>query len=236
MRAACKIAGSAAGMEKLYEHTLQRQLAEQATQIGELASQVQALVASPISGKAAATGPAVSNTTVTTNIAANIAHANSVNNVIINIFGAENVSYLRRPEIKDILDAAISTSPANPHQAAKHALTQIGYSVYSNVDHPENITCYIPNKKREDVMVHTGDHWELRPITTVTPEMYNRSMNIMFTQQPFDDIIKYGPLMTEARDHEHDPHFAGDLHRGYRTLLAENKTKIQQSGIASAAF
>ena len=216
-------------MEKLYDHTVQ----QQQQQIDELRAQVQALTVGAASATLA-TQSAHLAPTITLGAGATFGAGATLigrdqvnNNVTINIFGAEDISYMRRPEVKAILDRALRVSPTDPQQAVRHALTQIGYSVYSNTEHPENITCYIPNKKREEVLVHTGERWELRPSSEVTPDMYVNSMNILFNQQPFEDVAKYGQLMTEARDREHDPHFANSLHRGYTTLLTENKGKLR---------
>lgn len=218
----CQIAGSEAGMEKLYEHTLKQRLAEQELQMQKMQEQLDRL-------ESAAAAPAVAFAS-----GVNIMHADHVhNNMTINIFGSEDVSYLGRTEIRAILDKALRVSPSDPMKAAKHALTEIGYKVYSNPLHPENITCYVPNKRHEDVLIHTGERWELRPGAEITPEMYVRSMEIMFGQQPFENAERYGPLMIEAREREHDPTFAGAMHKGYRTLLVENKAKLRQADLAA---
>ena len=214
-------------MEKLYEHTVQKQIDDLKAQVHALT--IGAATASVQAAAGLSTVPATA-TTLNNTLGAGatfIGRDQVNNNVTINIFGAEDTSYMRRPEVKAILDRALRVSPTDPQQAVRHALTQIGYSVYSNTEHPENITCYIPNKKREEVLVHTGERWELRPSSEVTPDMYVNSMNILFNQQPFEDVAKYGQLMTEARDREHDPHFASSLHRGYTTLLTENKGKLR---------
>lgn len=211
----CKVAGSKEGMEKLYEHVVQRhnsEIADQAAQIAELKTQVQALMKSSIS----------TNSIGTVN---NVGRDQNINNFTINVFGSENVGYLGRPQIKAVLDQALSTS-SDPWTAAKLALTQIGYQVYSNPEHPENMTCYLPNKKRDEAMVHMGDTWMIRPCAEITPVMYSRSMDIMFQQQPFEDAPKYGDLMLEARDREKDPAFAREIKQNYRAILVENKTKM----------
>lgn len=233
MRHTCKIAGSESGMQKLYEHTLQ-EMKKMQRRIDKLEADALAVAQmSDVTPASRGGVAAVHNlTTAEGGLTQNILHADHVhnhNNLTINIFGSEDVSYLGQSEIRAILDKALRLSPKDPMKAAKHALTEIGYSVYSNPEHPENITCYVPNKKHEHVLVHTGARWELRSSSEVTPEMYARSMNIMFVKQPFEDSDRYAPLMLEARDREHDPKFAGELHRGYRALLVENKSKLRKA-------
>lgn len=216
VKKACKFVGN---VQKSYEQALLRkEVSEQNKRIEELTAQMQVLMRTSTPTPAAPVSVEQIGTV-------NNVGGDQNNNFTINIFGSEDVSYLGRPQIRAVLDQALSTS-SDPWTAAKLALTQIGYHVYSNPEHPENMTCYLPNKKRDEALVRMGDSWMARPCTEITSVMHSKSMDIMFQQQPFEDATKYGDLMLEARDREKDPAFIKEVKQNYRVILVENKNKV----------
>ena len=254
MRTVCKIVGSTEGMELLYEHTLQnhydddeesssiclesqdtvflkktverqaRQMehqAEQMCQMMEMMRQMQSQLSAH---------PTINNMVQ--------AIDNSVNktiNVQLNIFGQEDVSYLDKAAIRSVLDRALEATP-DPAEAAKRALTKIGYRVYSDPGHPENMTCYMSNKKRSEVMVFLGEShgWQLRRAEDITPEMYKRSMDILFQQQPFYDSEKYGDTMLQAKEGERSGRFMKELRPRYEAVLTESTLRRKSDEICVA--
>ena len=198
-------------MEKLYEHTLKKQLADQAQQMATMQAtalrqtdamaaltlQVQALLAAKTQDAApaqAAVPTVVNNTQVTTIVNAPV-------QITINVFGGEKIAHIGQPQVRALLDAILQSSQS-PLDAATQALIRAATLIYSDPDHPENLTCYIPNKKRDEVMVHGSTGWEIQSGKVVLPPMATRSCDMLFNKQPFEDAARYGDLMKALRDNE----------------------------------
>ena len=208
----CKIAGSAEGMEKLYNHTLKKQLLQQQAQIDALTSQVQALTlpdAPPMVAQQAAT---IINGPVTATV---------TNHVTINMFGGEKIDHIERCNVRELLDKTLATGQS-PLDSALQALIRAAALIYSDPSHPENLTCYIPNKKNDEVMIHGDAGWEVQPCQVVLPPMAMRSCNLLFNKQPFEDAEPYGDLMIALRDNEE----AFKKGKQMRTILVRNKDLI----------
>jgi len=229
MRTTCKIAGSEGGMEKLYEHTLKRQLESQAKQIEQLQEQMSNMR----TFMTAQAGTTSSQPVVTTNVTlgntnaviaqqttynAPVSHHHTYN---INVFGSEQLPHIDRQVVKAIMDTAMgaSQSPTN----AAHCETP-GH-VYSDPDHPENLTCYLPNKKHDTVMVHGESGWEVQPMQLVVPPMATKCCDVLFMNQPFEHAERYGDLMTALRYNEN----AFKDNREMRTVLVRNKILLEQA-------
>lgn len=193
IREACKIAGSEKGMELLYEHTLKKQLKKQdektrlvEAEIAELKAQMKQLtVTQPIPQ------------TMVNNINSGVQQ----NNIVINVFGQESTAHVNRSSIKGLLDGVLQQS-MSPVQSAIAALLKTAMLIYSDPARPENLTCYLPNKKKDDVMVHGDEGWEIQPCTLALPPMVTKSMDTLFANQPFEEADKYGDLMRVLRANE----------------------------------
>ena len=203
VRNTCKIAPNAkngdTGMEVLYEHTIRRQQA----QIDHLTAMVEAQ--SAIMKQLVAQGGGGHNQNA--GEVAIAGDANQVDNrkiVNINVFGKEGLDHVTIARIKAILDESLAR-PALP-EAASAAVLKTAMLVYSDPGHPENLTCYLPNKKTNDVLVHASRNgttaWEVQPASLVLPPMAQKSVDTLFDRQPYEDADEYGPLMKELAENE----------------------------------
>ena len=239
VREACRIAPNKKngdeGMERLYEHTLRKQQTEIAelkvcmeaqnarmeAQTAEMMAMMQQLV-SRGGGSAQAGEVAIAGNQ---NVVDNKKVFTSVN---INVFGQEGLDHVTADRIKAILDESLRV-PALP-AAAGTAVLKTALLVYSDPDRPENLTCYLPNKKTNDALVHlsrpdgtTG--WEVQPTTLVLPPMAQKSVDSLFDLQPFEDADQYAPLMKELQANEKRYTAGGDL----RPVLVRNKDLLQRA-------
>ena len=226
MKKSCKIAGSEEGMEKLYAHTLKRQLDEQrkeATslkeQLAEMTKMMQQLQSAVLPAAAAsAAQPMI----------AYQQEAQTINNgpmqqININVFGQESTKHIDRKTIKDMLDGVLEGT-RDPAQGAVAAFLKTAMLIYSDPSHPENLTCYLPNNKKNDVLVHGESGWEVQPYTVVLPPMAAKSVDALFDNQPFVDADKYGDLMKAVSENEQ----AYKEGKEMRTVLVRNKDLLKQ--------
>ena len=218
MKNSCKIAGSAEGMEKLYEHTLKKHHQETAVlraQVAALQSQVQAL-ALPQASASAVTQHA--------QVIVNAPQVTTNNIININLFGGEKTDHIGLPQVRGLLDQTLKINQ-DPVQAAAQALIRAATLIYSDPTHPENLTCYLPNKKTDDVMVHGDGGWQIQPCQVVLPPMAARSCDLLFDNQPFEDAALYGDLMIALRDNEE----AFNKGHQMRTILVRNKDLLDKA-------
>jgi hypothetical protein len=213
----CKIAPNSkngnTGMERLYEHTLQKQVAEQGAQIDWLKSQNAEIIALLRQQRAGGT-----NSQQAGEVAFQGDHAqvdNSKKVININVFGQEKLDHVTAERIKAILDECLQR-PALP-QAADEAVLKAAMLVYSDPERPENLTAYLPNKKTNAALAHTSTGWEVQPTKLVLPPMALRSLDTIFGQQPHTD--EYAPLLKELQQNE-ARFVAGEE---LRPLLVRNK-------------
>jgi len=229
VRKTCKIAPTPqngdAGMELLYEHTLRRQearIANLEAQNHEMLGLVRNIAAGGggvMTAQQAANGVAI-NTPGNRN---QIAVDNS-KKFYINVFGRETMEYVTEERIKAILDESLRAAPGID-SAAKMAIMKTAMLLYSDPEHPENHTCYISNKKTNNVMVHTKDGWEVLPSSLVTPPMARTCVDCLFTRQPYVDVDTYGPLMKELAQNEARYVAGADM----RTILVRNRDLLVNS-------
>jgi len=203
-------------MEILYEHTLQRQkalLSAKDRQIEQLTALVECRL---------------SNNPVQLTNAGIIAIQGSHNrvavdnskNLTINIFGQENTDHITKDCVRKILDEALLAPELST--AVQTALTKIAMLIYSDPEHPENLTCYIPNKKSNDALIHSENGWELQPTAIVLPPIAKTSVDFLFEMQPHENPEAYGLLMKELANNE-KRHSSG---ASMRTVLVRNKDLI----------
>lgn len=141
----------------------------------------------------------VQNGTVQNNIG--VVQHNTIN-VTMHLFGHEDTSHITKDTVKRVLDESLSDSDTAVEQALG-ALVRAAMLVYSDPAHPENITCYIPNKKQDSrAMVRDRTGWSLWPCRVVYPRMATTVVDLLFQKQPFEDAERYGELMRALRDSE----------------------------------
>jgi len=240
VRTTCRIAPNVkngdAGMEVLYAHTLRRQEVEIAllkTQNAEMLGimrEMRGIVLAVRDGGAAQRAGGV---------AVQMGDGNAVvvdnrKTVNINIFGQEGLDHATVARIKSILDESLlcnrrlGTKPAPQaciEEAAQAAVLRTALLVYSDPDHPENLTCYLPNKKTNDVLVHVGEGWEVCPASLVLPPMAQKIVNTIFNRQPYENADEYGPLMKELAENE--KRYASGA--ALRPILVRNKDLLTRA-------
>jgi len=218
VRGTCKIApttrNGGVGMEFLYKYTIQ-----QAAELEALKTQMQSItqqIGGPADGSAAPPGAAAGEVAVLMGDGNRVAVDNS-KHVTINVFGQEGVNHATMARIRGILDESMK-APALP-EAAQAAVLRTAQLIYSDPAHPENLTCFLPNKKTNDALVHGASGWEVQPVSLVLPPMAKRSVDTLFDQQPYEDAETYGALMKELSVAE--AKHADGLH--LRPILTRNK-------------
>jgi hypothetical protein len=230
VRNACKIAPNAkngdAGMEILYEHTIRRQetrIAALERQNAEILGMMRQLV---VQTAAPAGGAQVSGEIAVHNRDGTVAVDNSRKEIHIHIHGQEGLDHITPARIKAILDETLGGAGAGVEQAAQAAVLKTAMLVYSDPEHPENLTAYLPNKKTNDVLVRTSREgaigWEVKPASLVLPPMAQKSVDTLFDRQPYEEAEGYGPLMKELADNEKRYAAGTEL----RPILVRNKVLL----------
>jgi hypothetical protein len=216
------------GMDELYAHVLERTRRAQEAEAAEAAAgaEVAALraeleqtrleVARLRGNELVPAGGTVvyapQNTFVTT-----------INVATINVFGREETAHITTASVRDILArcCAGGTGEAGGQIAAAQALLQAALLIYSDPDRPGNITCYIPNKRDGNALVHGARGWEIKPAPLVLPPMAQTSLNLLFDKQPYDeDAEQCVPGLQLLRDHEQELTAGG---AGLHAVLIRNK-------------
>lgn len=227
MKHNCQIAGSETGMQLLYEHTLKKQLEQQIQKNEAQEARLRLLeerlsrvsMAQPAGGRRP---PPLANSHLSIGT---INQANTFNNTInINFFGGEDTSHVTPQNIRALLDG-ITQSHKSSMQAALSALLETATMIYSDPSHPENLTCYLPNKTKDDVMVHREAGWEIQPYSLVLPPMVSKSIETLFANQPFENAERYGDLMIALRDNEE----AFQKGKQMRTILVRSKSLLERA-------
>lgn len=219
-------------MELLYEHTLQKQ----AKAIGRLETDVAKMLGlmermtvgdrqlvPAADGQITVPGGLVAQMMGgQNNLAIDNRQKNTVN-VMINAFGCEQIGHITPEQIRDLLLEALRTNPTIP-AAAQAAILKAAFIIYSDPAHPENVTCYIPNKKSDEALIHTLQPdgtmaWTLCPTSFVLEPLAKKSIDAIFDMQPFENADDFAPLMRELRDNE--KRYAQGLE--LRPILIRNK-------------
>lgn len=151
----------------------------------------------------------------------------AVNNgtVVLNIFGQENTDHITRDDIRSLLTEVMTA--ANRDIAA---VVRMAMMIYSDPTKPENITCYMPNRREASAMVYGTEGWEMRPVSMVMPPMINRSLDVLFAKQPLAGKIEpFVPILRDLMAGEESGELASRLLGAgseLRVLLSRNKTFI----------
>mgnify|MGYP006130921465 CR=1 FL=1 len=230
----CKIAPNAkngdSGMEQLYEHTIRRQSAQietMQTQMTQMAGMMQKLLLAPPAGVPQAAIAAGETLIVgDKNVVFQDRRTVNINSININVFGNEETGHVTAERIRGVLEESIEmVGRHEPPRAAMQAVLKAALLVYSDPDYPENLTCYLPNKREGSALVHGRGGWEIRPLQIIAPPMAQRSVAILFDKQPFEDAAKFEPLMAELRDNEERYATGSEM----RTILVRNKDLLTRA-------
>ena len=235
VRDTCRIAPNArngdTGMELLYEHTIRRQEARIKALEGQNAEILDMVKCIAKDGDDSASGDPSGKVVITggTNLV-NVDTSVNKTNVVINVFGAEGVEHITVDAIRKILQDAVSVSET-PERMAEEAMFNAALLVYSDPEHPENLTCYLPNQRGDSALVHVPRAdgtigWEVQPVPVVLPKMGKKSVDALFDNQPFEDAEAYGPLLRELLENE--SRYVGGK-RTLRPILVRNKDLLQRA-------
>ena len=211
-------------MELLYEHTIKKQQAQinrLENQNNKMMTMMEQLMttrqgsssksANQVEGQVVVQQGGSRNTVVVDN-----------KRVVINVFGKECVTHITRSHIKEILDRSLMSGLSS--DAAQMAVLRTAMLTHSDLNHPENLTCYLTNKKTDDALVHTENGWEVQPASLVLTPMAVQSINVLFDKQPFENAKHYEAIMRELRDNGH----LGDK-KLLRPILVRNKKLLEQA-------
>jgi hypothetical protein len=158
-------------------------------------------------------------------------------NVNINVFGQENLSRITKPQVVDLL-RGLGPVGENVKAIAEKAIIQAAMLIFSDPAHPEDITCYLPNKKGDNALVHGETGWEVQPVGLVISPMAAQGIEMLFKHQPAPDqytpendvkwmMEECGNIMRYIQKHEGD--MTNEPPRGeLRGILIRNKELLQQ--------
>ena len=195
------------GMELLFEHTMkkyQARLEQMETTISQLA--LVPAGATPGALNAPTGAPAAGATAQGSAAAAQGAAAavrgdnNNVQVVNINFFGEEKTDYISRDMMRQIFEKSVAPGDGvrpPPAVAARSAVIGTAQLLYSNPEHPENMTCFMPNQKTDVALVHTAGGWDMQPLATVLPPMATRTIDELFEKQPVENGRHFTPMVSE---------------------------------------
>ena len=251
LKKACKIIpreDNPNGMDKLYEHTLQKQETrikamealekQHKEEIDALKAQMAALTATH-SGVALEVVPAMQqmNNIAVQNVDNSVGKTIVNNSVTINVFGQEKLDRITKPQVIDLL-RSLGPVGENVKAIAEKAIIQAAMLIFSDPARPENITCYLPNKKGDNALIHGETGWEVQPVGLVISPMAAQSIEMLFKHQPAPDqhtpekdvkwmMEECGNIMRYIQQHEGD--MTNEPPRGeMRGILIRNKDLLQQ--------
>jgi len=166
----------------------------------------------------------------------NIRNEVTNNNLTVNVFGKERIDHISAPFIYRLLmDAKTSAEPA------VQALLETALVIFSDPSKPENITCYLPNKKTQEALVHSATGWQIRPVELVLDPMMKRSIDVLFQKQPYGheeglpdrpDITSCGEVLKQLSALEQDPQQAkkaAGANGSLKAVLIRNKDELARA-------
>ena len=237
-------------MEKLYEHTLRKQMAVMAenmeakhrAEIEALEARFEARLAGapPLVAPPANTIQQTNNTAITNVAVDKSVGKTTINNIVnvnIGFFGQEKLDRITKPQVFDIL-RGLGPVGENVKTIAEKAIIQAAMLIFSDPAYPEDITCYLPNKKGENALVHGETGWEVQPVGLVISPMAAQSIETLFRYQPAPDkdtpekdvkwiMDECGNIMRYIQQHEGV--LTNEPPRGeMRGILIRNKDLLHQ--------
>lgn len=155
----------------------------------------------------------------------------------INIFGNEKFDHISPAEIRRLLNDAVAASdmdtPSTFLSNVQEIVLKAAMLIYCDEKHPENITCYIPNKKRPDAMVHGVGGWEIRPCQMMVDPMTKQAIKLLFDKQPWEkslderaEIEKCGRILRYLADNER--HVIKLVRPDMNPILINNKDRLNR--------
>lgn len=162
--------------------------------------------------------------------------------VTINIFGEENTEHITPETLGHILDSFPEGAPDG-----QRVIVTVVRHIYGDPRHPENLTCYTPNQKKDLVLVRGEAGWESRTSGEVFPAMLARACTELNDKQDYyaepgllDERSKqvkaafnyetscgFGPA-NHRPSLEKSARVRAELTRKLQTITASNKTHLSQ--------
>jgi hypothetical protein len=207
LRRSCKIVprnGDTSGMDKLYEYTLKKQEDRHRAEMEALLKRVEDLeavsklstvadakaLAAPMDAKVSVQDhkapPNIANMMAKTAIV-DQSTGKTVTNVTVNIFGGESTSHITPVDVLGLL-RKLGPLGEDLCKPAERLILSMALMIYSDEHHPENITCYLPNKKGKDALIHGESGWEVMPISLTLSPMASKSVDALFKKQPWPGL------------------------------------------------
>jgi len=203
-RTSCPIApggkNGTGGMELLYQHveaTHQTRIEEQERRIQALEALVARQQASMNSNAFTFAGASGGDMPITINgDHAQVLHMDvKVYNTSPNSFGQEEVGHVQQGDMYKVFEEVAPRGPIDPtgseamlNHFCRQLITKAAMMIYSDPEHPENITCYLPKKTDSSAMTFGEHGWTLQPVNIVFPPMIQKSVNLLFARQPVPGV------------------------------------------------
>ncbi len=113
----------------------------------------------------------------------------------LNAFGQEEVGHVQQGDMYKVFEEVAPRAPIDSaggeallNHLCRQLITKAAMMIYSDPDHPENITCYLPKRTDTNAMTFGEHGWTLQPVNIVFPPMIQKSVNLLFSQQPVPGV------------------------------------------------
>ena len=160
---------------------------------------------------------------------------NIQNALALNMYGREDMSRAATEDLRGLL--ALHNPGPNPSQedlyaAGEQAYVTLFQHLYANINHPENLTCYLATQTSSLAHVHVSPgRWDQIPLSRATQELSTRAYNQLESHQPVDDNARrLAPLLRTMFDNESKYRKSPIL----PPLLHTNKDRLVAAGVALA--
>jgi uncharacterized C2H2 Zn-finger protein len=105
----------------------------------------------------------------------------------IRVFGEENrPKRITYKQIWDLLSEVIKVNnkPKLHGEQAERVILMIARLLYGNEDHPEDITCFLPSKNSNEVIIHQKHGWRSVAFEEICGTMVRKSLDVLYDRQP----------------------------------------------------
>jgi len=188
-------------------------MAELARQLGQLQAEVKRLAEAPSSSAPV-----------------QILYAPNAKTINIRAFGSEDYGWHGKKEVRKILDGALPQQDGNNAAAAAEAFRRLFRALHSDIDQPQNLTCFLSSVDSLSANVHTKQgHWDIIPYEEAAGALSVRTIDHLERNQPTDaNAGRYAGLVRTLFENEDAIKQQRDL---VAPILYSNKTKLVQTGI-----
>ncbi len=153
--------------------------------------------------------------------------------LVVNFFGREDTARIPAERVRQILreSSAPTGAESSLRASAVRAICEAACLIYSDPSRPENITCFIPNKRERAALVHGDGGWQTLPASLVLTPMARASVDLLFGKQPLEEGAKQcEALLAHLRDSERELSAEGsECDAPLRTILIRNKDLLARA-------